>query len=638
MSEDRRLDTVLWPALGLGLIALFAAQVSANPEAWTAAALGRHVLAHGVPAREPLLFSAPDSVWLYGSWLHGVVVSLLWSRDAQALSGLLHLVAVVAGFAFLIPVVRAWCRGPALLATLALTGVLLDPGLLHTPRAFAVGFIGVAVWVAHRPRPLGQVLSILLPLQVAWVNVHPSFLLGPVIVALFAWERREPAAPGDPVSVRLAPWIPALAMVACALLNPYGPRLLVWTARNLVADLTDPASADAFLATTVPPFGTALHAGFSWRVVVNFSYAVAALGLLSERQRLPFAVSALAAGAAAAALFRPMLIRPLFAVLMFPMLALSAGSVLEAAKTQAARMFGPDAGKLRAAGAGAALLAGLLAAGAAIRPGPAGVRVGLTPAPRHSEALAEVLGRLGPARRPLHLAVDGGPLAWLRPDTRVFRDTRRHGGAPAGSLLATAPFGGDGDQTALAEATAADLLLVPGHWPQGPGAIARLREDPDWVMAWFDGDSAVFVPAALAPPLAPAIGELRDEGLGRIDDLYRKARDRIAGGQRPDRPATLLAAAQVFRDIGDIGRAKALYQTLADGGEASSAPVQAGLGYCALAEDRASDAVEHFRRAAALDPRRPGVWDMLATAYEQAGDPRRADDARRRGGGTDRHP
>ena len=185
-------------------------------------ATGRLIVEHAsVPRTDPFSFTAPDHAWVVQSWLATTVYGLL---DRFGGGG-----ALVAFHAALI----------GLLAWLATR--LVRPARSLVTRVLVLGVavaIGSGMWV-ERPLLLGLVVLALtllvvegevsprwlLPLFWVWTNAHGSFPLGLVALAVVAVGRRLDGERPDRELTALR-W--AAAGVALAVINPLGPRLLLF--------------------------------------------------------------------------------------------------------------------------------------------------------------------------------------------------------------------------------------------------------------------------------------------------------------------------------------------------------------------------------------------------------------------------
>jgi hypothetical protein len=187
----------------------------------THVATGRLLLEGGIPRADPYTFTAAGHPWVVQSWLASLVyglvdrwagatgllllngglcatlTALVWrlTRPASALAGRALVAALVVGMG-----TSAWLERPFLMALVLLAVVL------------------VAADGGVRP-------AWLLPVGWAWVNVHGSFPLGLVVVALLAAGRR---LDGDRPATEVKAGVWLAAGMALGAVNPLGPRLLAF--------------------------------------------------------------------------------------------------------------------------------------------------------------------------------------------------------------------------------------------------------------------------------------------------------------------------------------------------------------------------------------------------------------------------
>jgi hypothetical protein len=183
---------------------------------------GRLIVAHGVPRNDPYSFTAPGDTWVVESWLasflygltervaggHGLQVlhaaataalaALVWAltRPARQLPG-----RAIAAVAALVVGSGYWSPRPLLLALVLLAGVIL-----------------MAETEGGRP-------WMLVPLMWVWVNVHGSWPLGLVYLALRMAGRRA-----DGTAMGRLPRLAGAAVVgsAAGAVNPVGAGLLTY--------------------------------------------------------------------------------------------------------------------------------------------------------------------------------------------------------------------------------------------------------------------------------------------------------------------------------------------------------------------------------------------------------------------------
>jgi len=190
---------------------------------FTHLATGRIIWAtHHIPAHDPYTFTAPGHEWVVQSWL----ASLLYGAADKwwGPGGLLLLVGVTAAAVGTLVWKLTAPAGALLGRVLIVAPVIIvgvDSGWVERPLLFGLVALGIVLLAAEgRVDPRW-----LVPVMWVWVNVHGSFPLGLVAVALLALGRR---LDHESSAVELAALKWAAIGVAVGAINPIGPRLLVF--------------------------------------------------------------------------------------------------------------------------------------------------------------------------------------------------------------------------------------------------------------------------------------------------------------------------------------------------------------------------------------------------------------------------
>lgn len=188
-----------------------------------------------VPARDIFSFTMAGKPWIDHSWLFQVIVYMLYSWWGA--NGLIFLQSAVIMCAFLI----------LLLVGVRLTRSYLEPSIFVLLTAYAslsrfnvrpeifsllmfAGYLYYLTLYAERRR-----IWLLVPLQIAWVNLHGYFFLGPILIMLFLaaeflrrrlpflpWQWQEVSMVSDTAYRRLKKV--CLFTVGVGVINPNGVR------------------------------------------------------------------------------------------------------------------------------------------------------------------------------------------------------------------------------------------------------------------------------------------------------------------------------------------------------------------------------------------------------------------------------
>ncbi len=185
---------------------------------------GQQILrSHGIPRVDFLTFTAAGRPWVNQQWGAQVLLDVVYRAGHWGGLALLRVGTVAVTFSL----VYLACRGTGVLRrqaawlTLAAVPVTLG-GLALRPQLFGMALFALALWlVAGRRRHPARLWA--MPVVAAlWANVHGSFVLAPLVLAL-AWleDRREDRAAAGRTLLVL------VATSAATLINPFGPA--VWT-------------------------------------------------------------------------------------------------------------------------------------------------------------------------------------------------------------------------------------------------------------------------------------------------------------------------------------------------------------------------------------------------------------------------
>lgn len=277
-----------------GIAFLFATQQIYDPDTWWHLATGRWVVEHGrVPRADAFSFATAGTPWVAYSWLPATGMYLAHSLGGATALVLAKAALVASAFAlaFLLAV-RASI--PPWLAALSLSAAVPIARFQFRERPQILMFLLVALffWLlgeerAERRRWTWILLGIA---QVAWANVHGSYILGIALTgALFterlllfalAALRREPERDGR--GLALAGGLLAL-VVAASFATPFGARLVLQT----FEDMTVLSVSRSFVNEEFQPLSPARLPWFVVQAAVTaVSFAVAG------RRSRPYVVAA----------------------------------------------------------------------------------------------------------------------------------------------------------------------------------------------------------------------------------------------------------------------------------------------------------------------------------------------------------
>ena len=483
--------TVRHLMVGASFLSILAATASVawiDPGTWWHVRSGEWMVTYGrILSHDEFSWTVHGHPWTNQSWLAEIAMYLIWR--AAGFGGLSLAVGVLVTLAFGLAYLQT--EGSVYLRSLTVLLAALASGVhwLLRPEIATLLLTSGFAYVLHEFRwAHSNRLWLLPPLMAVWVNLHGGFvigfvLLGGVLVGQTAdWllGTRAPGVVGRRDVARLA--ATALACVAAALLNPYGPAILV-----LPFHLVSNSSLGFFQEWMSPNFHSGATQPFAALLLLTF----AAVGLSGRRIDLTDLLLYL--GFAYLALFAARNIA-LFALIVPPILTRHAAPALQHIAARY-RALAPVLDPRAPSGRSSPLLNGAFAlamvATAAIEvAGPFRMSVDQA-AIRNQMPVAAV--KAVQAMRPLgpmfNADIWGGYLIWtLRAAYPVYIDDRLdlYGDARMREYLGI--MQGQKGWRALFSRAGIRLIIVPPWVP----LASILRHEPAWKQIYADSTAVVF--------------------------------------------------------------------------------------------------------------------------------------------------
>ncbi len=242
-----------WPAIlcALALIVFLCLRNIYSYDYWWHAASGKWILRQGIMRADPFSFTARGAPLVDPYWLAQIVL--------YAVGGavVLFKTAVVAA-AFLLALLASGRRMRTSLpaAVLILLGAFVaHERFLCRPEMFTLLFSSVTLWILFKLSERKQLaILFVLPLTVLWANMHPGWVIGPLLLGAYAagrlssrWLGLSPGGEGSRKEL-LTLGVGALCFAA-ALINPYFTSILTYPFR---LTLSSPHDVKAFLEWVSP--------------------------------------------------------------------------------------------------------------------------------------------------------------------------------------------------------------------------------------------------------------------------------------------------------------------------------------------------------------------------------------------------
>ena len=596
-----------WTAL-LGLIAVAAGAIRniTASSFWLHLASGQ---AATVPRVDTLSYTAEGEKWINGTWLYDLVLNALYSGGSSTVI-LVHTLTLGAAFALLIPLALRF-SGPAATALAIVVSTWLGaPQFNATPGIFTLIFPALFVFILTRRLPAWSYWAAIIPLQILWTNMNPSFLLGPAVCLAFGastmlrQDEGETAAGANGLNMR-ACFMLGGACLLVTLMNPYGPALHTWIpsywGNTLLA--SDHLGLTPFMDHfKTPPANLAFY----------ISLGLITGGVLVFKKRLPSLITVLAIlSAAMAVLNRQAYLY--FALLGMPFFALSLRSISQALPL-------PAPVKSDKAGLTLAALLVLLTAGGFISNryyaahGMA-ARFGLgVDTDLVADAAAPILQReLFPARL-MNQPIDGGSLAWNLPERKVYLDSRLDVYGEQFRELAGHLLQADNTEWKAYEEKADPQALLFNLCSPGTASVlaARLADRKTWRLAYFDGTSAILLRnLPLYNDLLSDTG-MRQAGLSRLEE--ERKRYTRGGLTHPGLAPRLIGASFFYHALQRHEESVEINRILAGiTPNMTTAWTQLGVGL--YLSGNSADAAQILGKAVKNAPNQPFNWLWLSRSY-----------------------
>jgi hypothetical protein len=219
----------LWAFLAVALPVLGAllANLQSVDLAYHLRAGGLILDTRAIPTTDTFTFTAAGLAWQDQQWGGEVILAAVYRGAGW--TGLVLLRATLVGLIF--GFVFAACRRgnsnrTAALLTLA-AFALASVTLALRPQLFGMALFGMMLWLVWRRGQKPAALWLVIPLTIAWANLHGSFVLAPLVLGLAALEDAiTPANRGSAIRTLAV----ATACAFATLLNPFGVGLWEYAA------------------------------------------------------------------------------------------------------------------------------------------------------------------------------------------------------------------------------------------------------------------------------------------------------------------------------------------------------------------------------------------------------------------------
>jgi hypothetical protein len=205
---------------------------------------------HAIPRTDPFSYTRQGEPWCAWEWLYDVVIAAI--HHVSGLNGVVLFTAIVIGSTFALLFRFVLRRSGNLVVAGSLTLLAIAAAQVHMlARPHVLSWLLTLLWVENLCRFEEGKHSALLwlpPLMLVWANLHAGFVLGLVLLGVFAtgciWSTLTAPREGDGPKIRQLGGIFAICLLT-TLLTPYGYRLHIHVYQYL---------SDGFLMNNIDEF------------------------------------------------------------------------------------------------------------------------------------------------------------------------------------------------------------------------------------------------------------------------------------------------------------------------------------------------------------------------------------------------
>jgi hypothetical protein len=208
----------------LAIVFLFGCYTLVNGDIWWHLKTGELILAKlRIPTENTFTYTNPKSVWIDLHWGFQFVVALIYTQFGAY--GLIFTKSFLGFLTFLLLLLTSRNSLPGWLTLLCWAPFLvIFSARYHVrPEMFSLLFIASTLWILHHASNRHSLLWLLVPIQIAWVNVQGLFVLQHLLVGAFLLQQLVTFIHGrrNTLLLRRLLLIFVLSTMA-SFINPYG--------------------------------------------------------------------------------------------------------------------------------------------------------------------------------------------------------------------------------------------------------------------------------------------------------------------------------------------------------------------------------------------------------------------------------
>ena len=621
MSGKKSLGLILI-IFGLVLITLTGIRTISSPEIFTHIALGQAKSSVG----DPISYTMADQEWIDLSPLYNKIVAALWNMGGGALVTLVHVAALLAAFVMMLRLGRKWGGSLSQGLALLLCAWLLIPVFTPSAASFALLFTALFVTLLYNVKSFPLLATCLLILQVLWTNMHPSFLFGPVLILFFTIEYRQESVTTSRTSLATPLTKKLFALAGAALLVTLINPNLINLHRHILSNAALLTGTEGL--EWISLFSSGFPQGFISSLFI-FGLILGAGGLITLQKKLPIMITLLALTGAFLTV-RSIGSLQSFAVLALPFMILSFNAVSEYLSRSLVTSFKANETLLHNIMVIVTLVLMVLSAGSILtntayaNTGSAS-RFGLgIEEEAFPVAAAGIISRDDFPDKIMNVAHDGGYIAIIDPDRKIFSDTRTAlYGTDFYKNLTRALLGQAAAWKSIQTEWNPDAVVLNGAWPDSGALANRLVASRAWKLVYFDGATIILVKNL--PEYASLINDpsIQKYGLSVLSQTRNAYSNGNRGVFKTGNSSRLIGAAGLYLALNRPKEAEPLFAALT-ANNPNMAAAWLGLGQSLLLQKKISKGISYMEKAADITPRSARVWMALYQAYRLKEDEEKA--------------
>jgi hypothetical protein len=542
---------------------------------------------------------------------------MLWSLGGGGLITLVHVGVTLAAFILMFRFGKSWGGPLSQGLALLLCSWLLMPVFNPSPIAFFMLFTALFVTLLYKLKNFNLLAAILIVLQILWTNMHPSFLFGPLLILFFAIEN----------------WNETKNASRTSMVTPLTGKLFALTGASLLVTLINPnvinlhrhiISNWALLSGTeglewISLFSSGFPQGHITSLTI-FALILGAGGLITLQKKLPSMITMLALVGAFLTV-RSIGALAAFCFLALPFMILSFNAVSEYLSRTLTSNFKSNEHVLHFVMVSITLILMLGTAGALVtnyayvnNGSASGFGLGVEDQAFPSAAIG-IMEREDFPDRILNLSHDGGYIALMLPEKKVFSDTRTSFyGANFYKTLTRAMLGRPGAWRTIQNDWNPDAVVLNGAWLDAGALANRLIASKAWKMVYFDGSTILLVKNL--PEYKSLIEDDTIQAYGSkvLEDSRRKYIAGNAGLIKSPNSSRLIGASGLLLSLNRPVEAESLYRVLTKNCP-DMAQAWLGLGQSLMLQKKLTKGIAAMEKAASITPSSSRVWMALYQAY-----------------------